>query len=125
MQSVQLVSSIRLASEGFFQPPVLEGSGQRMQKVRNRLLVLVVLLAVATVAFRGVANASLFTPSIDGSGSSDPNVNPVTGEPDNPGVKKTGAVRTQEPDGAPAISRMLLLEWTMRAWAAIHLGEIR
>lgn len=91
-----------------------------MVRVRNRLLILVALLVIG-VAPAGVAFGDI-TKDTNPTG-----INPVTGEPDNPGVKTTtvSTIRSSETGGAFVISKTLLIEWAYRVWAAIHLGAIR
>jgi len=96
-----------------------------MQRVRNRLLILMAVLAIGLVSNRGVANATGLQNFIDRNGAPT-NTNSLTGEPDNPGVKSAVTVTgTQEAGGVPQLSRALWTEWAIRVWAAIHLGAIR
>src|SRR5712692_8173581 len=97
-----------------------------MMKVCNRLLILAALLTVGLVAFRGVAVAGSNLLDLN-SGTSTPTINPYTGEPDDPSAKKT-TVRSaapQDPGSAPVISRTQWVEWAIKIWAAMQLGEIR
>lgn len=89
-----------------------------MLKVRNRLLILLALLAVGLVAFRGIANA---TTIMDIDGVTDPSIVPFTGEPDQPSVKKTSIVRTPGDVAAPRISKALWFEWATRIWMEMNL----
>jgi hypothetical protein len=93
-----------------------------MLKVRNRLLILLALLTVGLVAFRGIANA---TTLLDIDGVSDPTISPYTGEPDQPSVKKTSMVSTPGDAVAPRISRALWFEWATRIWMEMHLNAGR
>jgi len=91
-----------------------------MTRFRNRLLILLALLAVGLFSVRGVANAAI---QIDwDSFGSDPVVSPYTGEPDVPSVKKTSASIAPGNESASTISNALRFYWASRIWAAVQLG---
>src|SRR5262249_2404314 len=106
------------------------GSRQRMQINRNRLLVTLVLLAVAFAAMPRVTHAasSLPTDAVGGSVTiSDPShpkplLGPTNGEPDSPS-KQTGtsSLRTLNGGvvhGATGARNTDLLRWISAMWAA-------
>jgi hypothetical protein len=96
-----------------------------MLKVRNKLLILMALLAVGLVATFGISNATMHYDY--GSGSTPPAVGPTSGEPDVPASKTSVSMKSMTPEapadsGRDIVPRGLWVSWAIRIWAATHLG---